>query len=73
MPVVNTSRAKYDTVPKSASVSISASALPATIAGRASGTATRKNAPQAFRPARRPASTALRESSWNAVRAIRYT
>ena len=38
MPVVKTSTPKYDTVPKSASVSMSASALPATMAGRASGT-----------------------------------
>jgi hypothetical protein len=47
IPVVNTSTPKYETVPKSASVSMSASALPATIAGRASGTATRANAPSA--------------------------
>ena len=47
IPVVNTSTPKYDTVPKSASVSISARVAPATIAGRASGTATRRNAPSA--------------------------
>ena len=47
MPVVNTSTPKYDTVPKSASVSINASVAPATIAGRARGTATRKKAPPA--------------------------
>ena len=73
MPVVNTSSAKYETVPKSASVSISASAAPAAIAGRASGTATRKKAPHADSPASRPASIALRDSSRNAVRASRYT
>ena len=47
MPVVNVCTAKYDTTPKSASVSISASAVPAAIAGRASGSATRKKLPQA--------------------------
>ena len=47
MPVVNVCTAKYDTAPKSASVSISASAVPAAIAGRASGSATRKKLPHA--------------------------
>ena len=59
IPSVNTSTAKYDTVPKSASVSIRASDAPAAIAGRASGTATRKNAPHGPCPASRAASMAL--------------
>ncbi len=71
IPVVNVSTAKYETTPKSASVSISASAVPAAIAGRASGSATRKKVPQAPRPASRPASIALRDCSRNAVRASR--
>ena len=37
MPSVSVSTAKYSTVPKSDTVSISTSASPATIAGRASG------------------------------------
>jgi hypothetical protein len=40
MPVVKVLTPKYCTVPKSASVSISASATPPAIAGRASGIAT---------------------------------
>ena len=47
IPVVKTSSAKYETVPKSASVSISASAAPAATAGRAIGNATRQKLPHA--------------------------
>ncbi len=71
MPVVKTSSAKYETVPKSASVSMSARAAPAATAGRAIGSATRQKLPQALCPASRPASSALRETSRNAVRASR--
>ena len=47
IPRVNVSTAKYSTVPKSEIVSINTSAKPATIAGRAKGSATDQNI---FRP-----------------------
>jgi hypothetical protein len=73
MPVVKVCTPKYDTVPKSASVSISASAVPATTAGRASGSDTRKNEPHGPSPSERPASSMPPARSRKAVRAIMYT
>jgi hypothetical protein len=47
MPAVKVFTAKYETVPKSARVSISAKATPATIPVRANGKDTCQNLPQA--------------------------
>lgn len=56
MAVVKVSKLNTETAPKSARVSISASAVPAAMAGRAMGSATRKKLPQALRPWTRAAS-----------------
>ena len=56
MAVVKVSKLNTDTAPKSARVSISASATPAPIAGRAIGNATRQNACHGDCPSTRAAS-----------------
>ena len=71
MPVVKVLTPKYWTVPKSASVSISASATPPAIAGRASGIATLKKLPQAPRPSVRLTSSMQVHCSRKAARARR--
>ena len=62
-----------DTAPKSASVSMSASASPATIAGRAAGRLTRRNTRSGEAPRLRPASKATSPPLANEARASRYT
>jgi hypothetical protein len=71
IPVVNVCTPKYATVPKSARVSISASAVPATIAGRASGSATRRKVPHGPYPQPRATSSMLSDCSRKAERARR--
>jgi hypothetical protein len=71
MPVVKVCTPKYDTVPKSASVSMRASAAPAAIAGRASGRLRRKKLAREESPSVRPASVMLGDCSRNATRARR--
>jgi hypothetical protein len=73
MPVVKVGMPKYATVPKSASVSMSASAVPATIAGRASGSATLAKVPHAPYPHALATSSMLSDCSRKAARARRYT
>ncbi len=68
MAVVKVSKLNTDTAPKSARVSITASARPAPIAGRAIGRATRRNACQGDRPRTRAAS--IRPLPW-AMKALR--
>src|SRR3546814_12241464 len=70
MPVVKVLTPKYETVPKSARVSISASAVPAAIAGRASGNATRRRLSQPLQPSVRLTSRTKTHRSRNAARAI---
>ena len=71
MPVVKVSTPKYWTVPKSARASISASATPPAIAGRASGTATSRKLPQGPRPSVRLTSIMQVHCSRKAARASR--
>ena len=52
---------------------MSASAVPAAIAGRAMGSATRRNAPQALKPNTRPLSSMAWPWLMNAARASMYT
>ncbi|MNE64735.1 hypothetical protein D3C80_1601610 [compost metagenome] len=71
MAVVKVSKLNTDTAPKSARVSINASATPAPIAGRAMGMATRQNACSGESPSTRAAS--IRPLPWarKALRASR--
>ncbi|MNZ59751.1 hypothetical protein D3C78_777980 [compost metagenome] len=71
MAVVKVSKLNTETAPKSARVSISASARPAPMAGRAIGRATRQNAAHGDSPSTRAAS--IRPLPWatKAVRASR--
>jgi hypothetical protein len=71
MPVVKVCTAKYLTVPKSAKVSIKANATPPAIAGRASGSETRRKLCQGDRPSDRATSIIAPPRSMKAVRAIR--
>ena len=71
IPVVNVCTPKYDTVPKSESVSISASAAPAAIAGRAIGRLSLKKVARAESPSVRPASARLGDCSMKATRVSR--
>ena len=71
MPVVNVSTPKYCTVPKSPSVSISASATPPMIAGRASGRDTCRKLCHGVRPSVRLTSIAQTDWSRKATRASR--
>jgi hypothetical protein len=71
MPVVSVCTAKKSTVPKSFRVSISTSATPTTIDGRAMGNETRRNAAQAEHPSVRAASPTPDDCSRNADRASR--
>jgi hypothetical protein len=73
MPVVKVRTAKYCTVPKSASVSISASATPPTMAGRASGRASRRKHRGREWPRVREASTRHTLCCWKAPRQSRNT
>ena len=67
MPSVMVSMAKYSTAPNSEIVSISTRASPATMAGRASGSATWR---KRLRPESIPISNRAAGVSMNAVRAI---
>ncbi len=71
MAVVKVSKLNTATAPKSASVSISASARPAPMAGRAIGSATRQNACQGDCPSTRAASISPLPWARNAERASR--
>ena len=72
-PVANVSTARWSATPKSASVSITTSATPAAMAGRASGRLTRQNVDHGPWPSTRPASAAAPDRPRNAVRDARYT
>ena len=71
MPVVKVRTAKCCTVPKSASVSISASATPPTIAGRAIGRARRRKHDPSEWPRVREASSRQTLCCWKALRQSR--
>ena len=73
MALVNVCTPSRFTLPKSASASISASATPPRIAGRAIGTATRSTARSGVRPSPRAASTSSAPWLRKALRASRYT
>jgi hypothetical protein len=66
--VVKVGTPKNETAPKSAKVSIRASAVPAAIAGRARGRATRKKLCQAVQPRVRLTSRAQTDCSRKAAR-----
>jgi hypothetical protein len=73
MPVVKVRTAKNWTVPKSARVSISASATPPMMAGRASGRASRRKQRGREYPRVRDASTKHTLCCWKAPRQSRNT
>ena len=73
MPVVNVCTSKNDTAPKSASVSISTKAVPATMAGRASGRPTRQNMAAGPHPSVRLTSSTHTDCDTKLARAAMYT